>query len=384
MNILHVVRTPISVTSFLMPFLKAQIQQGHSVAVACNAREDTSAIEAEGIAVCKYRLERSLNVLNLYRAFRSLKHLITQTQLDLIIVHMPIASAITRLAAKFSPCRARVIYVAHGLPCAPHQSYPRWLFWFTIEWLLGRLTDALFVMNQYDYNLATRTCMLPRTELIRRIPGMGVDLERFSPQEETSCQSFWEQFGIDKQKRIVLFVARLIKEKGVFELLEAARLLKKNNYAFVLLGDGPLYDAISKFIDKHNLSGQVFLLGWRNDVHDFMRHCDVFVLPTYYFEGLPVTILEAMACGKPVIATRHRGCEDAVIEGQNGYLVNVKDTHQLAEKIDIILSNRDLASTMGSAGRLRAKECFSLPEAITRFCEELSKVSLLWKEMRNS
>lgn len=371
MRIIHIVRIPITVELFLLPLIRAQSSLGHDVAIACDADEDTTLLETCGISVHKYHLQKRLNLFNVCKAFWSLKQIITQSDFDLIIAHMPLAGAIARLAVKFSSCRAKVIYVAHGFPFAPRQPRLRWLFWLTVEWLLGRITDALFVMNDYDYNIARRSRILKKTENIRRISGMGVDLESFSPGiDDGFCA---QQLGIEHSK-MVLFVARMIREKGVFEFLKAAELLANKDCAFVLIGDGPVSKDVSKYIIEHRLTEKVFFLGWRDDVHKFMKRCDLFVLPTYYFEGLPVTILEAMASGKPVIATRHRGCEDEVVHGTTGYLIDIKNPKQLAEKIDVLLNDEALRVKMGQAGRDRVGQLFSLDKAVKTFCEAVSMV----------
>ncbi len=372
MNILHIVRTPRTVTAFLVPFLEEQKNQGHRVSVACNGDEDVSGIEKIGVEVHKYYLKRSLCLRNLYRAAGSLRRIFKQSDFDLIITHTPIASAIARLVAKLSRCRAKIIYVAHGLPCAPHQFRLKWVFWFTIEWTLGKITDGLLVMNNYDYNLACKTRMLCNHNRIRKIPGMGVDLEKFKANVSGPFDSFWEQFSI-RHKKVILCVARLIREKGIFEFLQAAQLLSEKDYAFVSIGDGPCNHDVSQFIYKHKLDN-VFLLGRRNDVNEFTKRCDLVVLPTYYFEGLPVTILEAMGCSKPVIATRHRGCEDVVIDEQTGYLVDVRNAQQLADKIELILSSESLANKMGAEGRRRVKKYFSVEYSVKSFCDEIATI----------
>jgi len=372
MNILHVVRSSITVTSFLLPFMEAQRLQGNDVAVAFDANEDAEGIESRNIRVHKYNLARSLSLANLYKALRSLKLIIDHGKYDLIIAHMPMAGAITRLAVKFSSCNAKVVYVSHGLPCAPKQAKLRWLFWFTVEWVLGRITDALFVMNQYDYALARRTKMLPNPNLVRKIPGMGVDIEEFSTDIDASYKFFSNYFNVPKHRKVVLFVGRIIKEKGVFDFLKAAESLSDEDYSFFLVGDGPLNSAISNFIERRGLTDKVFFLGLRNDVPTFMKRCDVLVLPTYYFEGLPVVILEAMACGKPVIATRHRGCEDEVVDGETGYLIDAKNPRQLAGTIEKLLGNPSLCKRMGMAGRKRVVEHFALSIAVESFLKELA------------
>jgi N,N'-diacetylbacillosaminyl-diphospho-undecaprenol alpha-1,3-N-acetylgalactosaminyltransferase len=239
-------------------------------------------------------------------------------------------------------------------------------------------------MNKYDYELARKTRMLSKVELIRKIPGMGVDIEMFSPQQKTVDGFSWESFGIESSRKVVLFAGRLVKEKGVFELLKAAHLLRDRNYAFFLLGDGPEYRAAHEFVKTQGLTGQVFLLGWQDSIEKYMRHCNVFVLPTYYFEGLPVTVLEAMASTKPVVATHHRGCEDAIVDGLTGLLVEVRNAKQLAEKIDMVLNNDSLAKKMGIEGRRRAELYFSKKQAVRRFCEEVATVSRYWGWRQNT
>ena len=98
-----------------------------------------------------------------------------------------------------------------------------------------------------------------------------------------------------------------------------------------------------------------------------------FVLPTYYFEGLPVSILEAMACGKPVIATRHRGCEDVVVDEETGFLVPIKKVTPLVEKILRLLDDEQLRTRMGQAGRERVEQYFELDYCTDKIVEALEK-----------
>ena len=115
------------------------------------------------------------------------------------------------------------------------------------------------------------------------------------------------------------------------------------------------------------------MLGWRNDIPDLMKAADVFVLPSYYMEGLPVSILEAMACGKPVVTTRHKGCEDAVVDGETAFLVPVKQPAQLAEKILTLLSDSGMRERMGLAGRRRAEERFEMSDCTREVVEMMEQ-----------
>jgi len=361
------------VNAFLIPFIKTQSAQGYEVAVACNSTEDTSLIQKAGIKVHTYPLEESLNVKNIYLAIKDLRRIIESKKFELVIIHMPLAGGVGRIAAKLSANKPKIIYVAHGLPCAPKQNRARWLFWFVAEWFLGRITDAMLVMNTYDYELARRVRLIRRPKHIYRIPGMGVDIDKFRPDTNTNHDSFWRQFGIEGRKTIVC-VARLVKEKGILDFLEAARILSARDYAFFLIGAGPLANKVKRFIKDNHLHNKVFPLGQRYDVVQFVKRCDVFVLPTYYPEGLPVSILEAMACAKPVIATNHRGCKEEVVDCVTGYLVNTRNPEQLAMKIDGLLEDETLRVEMGKAGRERVERFFSLDNALRMFCETVDAI----------
>ena len=132
-------------------------------------------------------------------------------------------------------------------------------------------------------------------------------------------------------------------------------------------------DNMKNKIKDYNLEANFKLLGWRNDIYRLMKTVDIFVLPTYYFEGLPVSILEAMSCSKPVVVTKHRGCEDAVIDGESGCLVPVKQPEALAEKINFLLDKGDVRIKMGQAARLRIEQNFELKLCTKKIIDALEK-----------
>ena len=133
-------------------------------------------------------------------------------------------------------------------------------------------------------------------------------------------------------------------------------------------------DKLRRIVESYHLEDNFKLLGWRDDINRLMRTVDGFVLPTYYFEGLPVSILEAMACGKPVVATRHRGCEELVVDSKTGYLVPVRQVAPLIEKIELLVDDDNLRTSMGQAGRQRIERYFEANYCTERIVEALEKV----------
>ena len=145
-------------------------------------------------------------------------------------------------------------------------------------------------------------------------------------------------------------VSRIIREKGVMEYCEAARMVKKMypEARFILLGG---FDTSIGALKKEDVQpyiddGSIEFPGEVKDPVSFYNQCSVFTLPSYYREGLPRTILEAMSCGKAVITTDWPGCREAVVDGKNGYLVEVKNAEMLADRMTKLIEDRALLEKM--------------------------------------
>lgn len=218
--------------------------------------------------------------------------------------------------------------------------------------------NKVIFQNGDDVEYLVSNGYLPK-EKTNVVNGSGVNLDRFKKAEIP-------------EKPVFLMVGRIIKEKGVLEFCEAARELKKVHpeVKCILLGGfdssiGALKpEDIQAYIDE----GSIEHPGEVKDPIAFYAKASVFVLPSFYREGLPRTILEALACGRPVITTDWTGCRVAVEDGVNGFLVPIKNSSALAEKM-IELCDRTKTMTMG--------------EAAYRICKEKYEVSIINKQMRN-
>ena len=148
-----------------------------------------------------------------------------------------------------------------------------------------------------------------------------------------------------------LMVGRIIKEKGVMEYCEAARFIKQQypDVRFILLGG---YDSSIGAISENDMrryteTGIIEMPGEVSDPVEYYRQSSVFVLPSYYREGLPRVLLEAMACSRPVITTDWVGCREPVIDGENGFLVPIRNIDKLVEKMLFFIRHPDNAKSMG-------------------------------------
>ena len=162
-----------------------------------------------------------------------------------------------------------------------------------------------------------------------------------------------------KKSATILFVGRLVPNKGPQILLRSVPfvLARHPQARFVLVGDGPMRLKLEKEALDLDIADKVEFLGTRNDVPDLMREADVFVRPSF-LEGMPLTILEAMASGLPVIATPIGGTPELLKEGVHGLLFPVGDYRALANSVNRVLTNSDMARKMGERGRLLVEESY--------------------------
>jgi glycosyltransferase involved in cell wall biosynthesis len=190
---------------------------------------------------------------------------------------------------------------------------------------------------------------------------MGVELSKFQAGAKPKPRAaICAELNIPSQATLVLSVAYLTPEKGVLVLFEAAAIVcsKRTDIHFLLAGLGPAAEELKRRVDEKDLAANFHLLGWCSDADKLMSATDIFALPSHYFEGLSVSILEALAYGMPVITTEHRGCRDASGDSSAGVLVPVRSPSALAEKIVLLPDDRALRSRMGVAARRRAEQKF--------------------------
>lgn len=195
------------------------------------------------------------------------------------------------------------------------------------------------------------------------IKGSGVDLERYPYVPPTASEKLY-----------VIFTARMVKEKGVLVLVDAANRLREKygkSVEFWLCGglsDNPL--ALSKQEMESLCDGEyIKWLGHRTDVMELLARAHIVAFPSYYREGVPKSLIEATAVGRPIVTTDSVGCRDAVEDGYNGFVVPARNAEVLAERLDVLLSDAALRERMGINGREYAERHFSLAKVVEKHME---------------
>ncbi|WP_018995350.1 glycosyltransferase family 4 protein [Thioalkalivibrio sp. ALJ2] len=221
---------------------------------------------------------------------------------------------------------------------------------------LGHPNQAVILQNTDDQAALIRSGGL-RDEKALMIRGSGVDLADMPCREEVP--------GVP----IVAFAARLLKQKGVEEFVTAARLLRERGVVarFWLIGDpdpGNPSSITPEQVEAWAAEGVVEVLGHRPDVPEIYAQAHVVTLPSYYGEGLPKTLIEAAACGRPIVTTDHPGCRDAIEDGETGVLVPVRDAQALADALQALVEDPQWRQAMGRAGRALAEREFAIEKVV--------------------
>lgn len=211
---------------------------------------------------------------------------------------------------------------------------------------------AVFVYNEADLADIRERRLVDDLSIVSTVPGSGVDLDHY-------------RASTPPLKPIVfLLVARLLRDKGIPEYVEAARAIRARHpdAIFQLLGH---YDPNPTAISEREVAawveeGVIQYLGTTRDVRPYLAACSVFVLPSYYREGIPRSILEAMATGRAIITTDLPGCRQTVDPGVNGLLIVPRSVSSLVEAMESFIGNRSAIASMGRASRRMAEEKFDV------------------------
>ena len=331
-------------SGFHIPYMQYFKDRGFSVHIACGPGAPPACADRHHVIA----FERSPFKLKNISAYRALKKVIRENDYAIIHCHTPVASVLTRLAARRARKRGTVvIYTAHGFHF--YQGAPRLsaFVYRTVEKWLSRYTDILITINGEDYAAVSRYGFKPALGAYR-VPGVGVDGARFHPHRAETGRAVREQNGIAEDAFVLIFAAEYNRNKNQAMLLRAVSLLKDSIPDIMLLlpGEGPLLAEYERLAAELNIAGHVRFLGYRTDMDTLLASADIAVSSSRR-EGLGINLVEAMLSGLPVVATRIRGHADIVQDGETGFLVPPDDAPAMAEKLLMLYHSPQLRREMG-------------------------------------
>lgn len=321
------------------------------------------------------RLSPWRDLIALYRLFRLFR------QGRFMIVHSttPKAGLLTALAGRFA-CVPIRLHTFTGQPWIDLRGPLRWLARAS-DHVIGWLNTHCYADSESQRHFLIAEGILNERSISTIGSGSlaGVDLKRFNRERlgVTARKGIRSELGIPDQTTVLLFIGRVAREKGIYELLEAVDRLRNNGSDVVLLLVGPMDDERggSGTVARADLEGRagVRYLGYREDPERYFAAADILCLPSYR-EGFGTVVIEAAAMGVPTVGTRINGLVDAVTDGETGILVEPRNADALVLGLQRLLEDAGLRERMGEMARQRAYERYSSDDVNAAVVEEYARL----------
>ena len=344
------------IMEFHIPYLKMFKEMGWETVVA--ARNDYENPADCVIPYCDtyYNIPFERNPLKLgnLKAYTDLKKVIDGGGYDIIHCHTPVGAMLTRLAAKQARKNGtKVFYTAHGFHFYKGAPVINWLLYYPVEKWLSRYTDVLITINKEDYERA-KTFKAGR---VCYVPGVGIDLKKFNVGYVDKEQKR-KEIGVASDDFVLLSVGELIPRKNHEVVIQAMSVLKQNggleHIEYVICGQGAYESDLKKLAEELSVADHIHFLGYRNDISEICNCADLFVFMSHQ-EGLPVALMEAMACGLPAVCSNIRGNTDLIDDGVTGLISN-NTPEELAGAIDRMRNDTNLCDRLASAALQKIKQ----------------------------
>jgi len=373
LKVLQVCAIDFSAKNLLLPLMISLKGNGYNVGLACKAGENYDFIKSQGIDFYDIPVARGYNLIKHIISIYRLCKLISFHKFDIVHSHTTAASLDGCIAAKLAKTPI-ILYTIHGLHITDNSSYVEKVFYNFVEKLKCKLSTFIFTQSEEDRIYAIKNKIVPPDKILTL--GNGVDIDKFSLSfRERYRKEIRNELGIPHNSFVLTIVARLSKIKGHVELFKAIDLINKEvreDFYLLVVGDVTEDEPYSlrkeellNIISNLSLRTRIIFTGMRDDVNKILAGTDVFVLPSFR-EGMPRSIIEAMAMGLPVIASNIGGCREEVVDNETGILVPPHDIESLASAIMKLYKNSKLRERMGSNGRKRAEQMFDERKVIEK------------------
>ena len=293
-------------------------------------------------------------------ALLKITEILKAEKVDVVHTHSSKAGILGRWAARRAGVR-KILHTVHGWGFYPGQFFlTSWIYQSLERWAAG-YTHRLITVSAANQEEGLTAVIGTKDQY--RVIHSGIAVEKFRLSKAAIAKARKKLGAVDRP--LVLVLSNLKKQKAPMDVVRTAeRLVEKiPTVLFVWAGDGPLRGEIEKAVRKNRLEKNFLFFGWREDVAELLAGCDALLLTSLH-EGLPRVVLQAMAAGKPAVATAVNGTPEAVQNGWTGFLHAPHDAEGMAESLFKILADEDLARKMGQAGKKALKGTFLIKEML--------------------
>ncbi|MFM7253432.1 MAG: glycosyltransferase family 4 protein [Ilumatobacteraceae bacterium] len=366
---MHLTTTDMSIDWLLAPQLRAFADAGYDVVGMSAPGSHVAALEAAGIRhVAVPAFTRSTNPLDDVRAAVQVWRALRRERPDILHTHNPKPGIIGRIVGRLAGVPL-VVNTQHGLYAQPGDRWQRRLPVYAAERLAAAFSHVELVQSPEDVDTLVRRLRVPRRRV--RLLGNGIDLTRFAPHavDPGARAALRAQWRVGTDEIVVGLVGRLVREKGIVEVLEAAHLLRSRGVSARIVVIGPAdhgkSDAVDDtLIDRADDDGVVFA-GRRDDMPECYSAMDLYLTASWR-EGFPRSAMEAAAMGLPTIATDIRGNRQVVHHERTGLLIPVRSPDSIAEAIASLIQQRHRWPALGAAAIAAASAEFDQQRVIDR------------------
>jgi glycosyltransferase involved in cell wall biosynthesis len=371
--ILFIVNVDWFFVSHRLPIALATLKTGYEVHLACYFTDKSEYFSSLGIKLHPLPLSRGgTGFKGEAIAFYSILKTIKKINPDIIhyitikpVLYGGIASRLLGIPGRVASISGLgYVFVSSGFK----SKILRLLVSVIYRLALRSKKTKVILQNSDDENLLLKSGIISQSQATI-IRGSGVDLSEYQYKPEPD--------GVP----VVAMASRLLRDKGVFEFVQAAGILNDRGVKarFWLIGDTDSDNpatVTSADLDSWKEKGPLEILGRRIDIPDLFARSNIVALPSYYGEGLPKVLVEAAACGRAVVTTDHPGCRDAIEPNRTGLLVPVKNAQALADAIQRLIENPDLRKSFGKAGRRLAEKEFDIEKVVKAHMEIYDKLEI--------
>lgn len=283
-------------------------------------------------------------------AYKELKKILAAEHYDVIHCNTPVGGILGRIAAnRYRKQGTQVYYTAHGFHFYKGAPKQNWLIYYPIEKWMSRYTDKLITITEEDYQRASKKFHCA----VYHVHGVGANTTKFYPISSDEQET--QKAALSLKGHILLNVGELLPNKNQKTAILAMKQVIESfpDAQLLIAGNGPEKQALEQLVQEQGLQKHVTFLGYTTSLQKYMQICDAEIACSYR-EGLPLNIMEAMACGKPVAASHNRGHNELVKEGETGYLVQPNDVSGFAKAVCKILTDGSSSYSEAALRRVKA------------------------------
>ncbi len=346
-------RKPVKLTNVSRPCLQAAIDMGYEVYFGENRQDPQDLYVELPVNLYDSHTYRSITAFKDNRqAIKNLSAILENNEIDVIHCNTPVGGMVGRWCGRKYHIK-HIIYTAHGFHFFKGAPLINNTLFKWAEMIMAHWTDVIITMNQEDYEAAQKF-RLKRGGKVYKVHGVGISLSEYS-DINVDISKKRSELGLSDNDFVCVSAGDIVARKNYKSAIEAIAKTNNPHIHYLICGEGPEKDTLVKLSDSLGISDQIHFLGFRNDIKELFKISNCFLFTTLQ-EGLPRSLMEAMAIGLPVIASKIRGNVDLVIDGEGGFLFEPNDSDGYSNALNKLVENPILRSKMSQINKEKIKE----------------------------